>query len=69
MPAPTMPVVSSAVTDEQPDTVGFPQYPYGSDPDDSFVSVPAGANLEFIHHRAEIALLRDLRRARFAAAW
>lgn len=53
-----------AVTDEQLDTVGFSQYPYGSDPDDRFASVLAGANLEFIHHMAEIALLRDLWRAR-----
>ncbi|MDQ0792253.1 DinB family protein [Streptomyces sp. B1I3] len=55
------------VTDEHLDTVGFSQYPYGSDPDDPFVDVLAGANLEFIHHMAEIALLRDLRRSRFAA--
>ncbi|MGW0585199.1 hypothetical protein ACWD25_57150 [Streptomyces sp. NPDC002920] len=45
------------------DTVGFSQYPYGSDPDDPFINVLAGANLEFIHHMAEIALLRDLYRA------
>ncbi|WP_406383038.1 DinB family protein [Streptomyces sp. NBC_01618] len=55
----------AAVTDEQLDTVGFSQYPYGSDPDDPFVAVLAGANREFIHHMAEIALLRDLWRARF----
>ncbi|MFI2779581.1 DinB family protein [Streptomyces sp. ALB3] len=56
-----------AVTECQLDTVGFSQYPYGSDPGDPFVTVLAGANLEFIHHMAEIALLRDLRRAHFAA--
>ncbi|AVZ76982.1 hypothetical protein SLUN_37195 [Streptomyces lunaelactis] len=55
----------AAVTDEQLDTVGFSQYPYGSDPDDPFITVLSGANLEFIHHMAEIALLRDLWRARF----
>ncbi|MFH9612691.1 DinB family protein [Streptomyces pratensis] len=55
----------ATVTDEQLDTVGFSQYPYGSDPDDPFLDVLAGTNLEFIHHMAEIALLRDLRRARF----
>ncbi|WP_250292526.1 DinB family protein [Streptomyces atroolivaceus] len=54
----------AAITDEQLDTVGFSQYPYGSDAGDPFVTVLAGANLEFIHHMAEIALLRDLRRAR-----
>ncbi|MFI8998990.1 DinB family protein [Streptomyces sp. NPDC053542] len=53
------------VTEEQLDTVGFSQYPHGSDPDDPFVSVLAGGNLELIHHMAEIALLRDLWRARF----
>jgi hypothetical protein len=54
----------AAVTDEQLDTVGFSQYPYGSDPDDPFITVLSGAHLEFIHHMAEIALLRDLWRAR-----
>jgi hypothetical protein len=54
----------ATVTDEQLDTVGFSRYPYGSDPDDPFVDVLAGANLELIHHMAEIALLRDLWRAR-----
>ncbi|MEW1610412.1 MULTISPECIES: DinB family protein [unclassified Streptomyces] len=54
-----------AATEEQLDTVGFSQYPYGSDPDDPFISTLFGANLELIHHMAEIALLRDLWRARF----
>lgn len=54
------------VTDEQLDTVGLSQYPYGSDPDDPYVSVLSGANFEFVHHMAEIALLRDLWRARTA---
>lgn len=58
----------AAVTDEQLDTVGFSQYPYGSDPDDPFVDVLAGSNLEFIHHMAEIALLRDLWQARFTTS-
>ncbi|MEU8846731.1 DinB family protein [Streptomyces sp. NPDC048564] len=52
------------MTDEQLDTLGFSQYPYGSDPDEPFISVLWGANLELIHHMAEIALLRDLWRAR-----
>jgi hypothetical protein len=55
------------VTEEQLDTVGFSQYPYGSDPYDPFVGVLAGGNFEFVHHMAEIALLRDLWRARFTA--
>ncbi|MFB8134678.1 DinB family protein [Streptomyces mirabilis] len=54
----------AALTDEQLDMVGFSQYPYGSDPDDPYIVVLSGTNLEFIHHMAEIALLRDLWRAR-----
>lgn len=50
----------ATVTEEQLDTVGFSRYPYGSDSDDPFVAVRAGANLEFIHHMAEVSLLRDL---------
>lgn len=45
--------------------VGFSQYPYSNDADYPYISVLAGANIEFIHHMAEIALLRDLWRARF----
>jgi hypothetical protein len=54
----------AAMTPEQLDTPGFGQYPWGSDPDEPFATVLWGANLEFIHHMAEIALLRDLWRAR-----
>ncbi|MFD7483734.1 DinB family protein [Streptomyces mirabilis] len=54
----------AALTDEQLDMVGFSQYPYASDPDDPYIAVLSGTNLEFIHHMAEIALLRDLWRAR-----
>ncbi|MEU0071108.1 DinB family protein [Streptomyces sp. NPDC006332] len=53
------------VTEEQLDTVGFSQYPYSNDADYPYASVLAGANIEFIHHMAEIALLRDLWRTRF----
>ncbi len=53
-----------ALTDEQLDTVGLSQYPYGSDPDDAYIGTLANGNLELIHHMAEIALLRDLWRAR-----
>lgn len=56
------------MTEEQLDTVGFSQYPYGGDADEPYISVLWGANLEFIHHMAEIALLRDLWRARFGTA-
>jgi DinB family protein len=54
----------AAMTGEQLDTVGFGQYPYGSDPEVPFITVIAEANLELIHHMAEIALLRDLYRTR-----
>jgi hypothetical protein len=54
----------ATVTEEQLDTVGFSRYPYASDAYDPFVNVIAGGNLEFIHHMAEIAVLRDLWRAR-----
>lgn len=55
----------ATLTEEQLDTVGLSQYPYGSDPDEPFIAVLWGTNLEFIHHMAEVALLRDLWRARF----
>jgi len=54
----------AAMIDEQLDTVGFGQYPHGSDPEVPFITVIAEANLELIHHMAEIALLRDLYRTR-----
>lgn len=53
-----------SVTEEQLDTIGLSQYPYGSAPDDPFIGVLWGTNLELIHHTAEIALLRDLWQAR-----
>ena len=58
----------AAMTAEQLDTPGFGQYPWGSDPEEPFISVIWEANLEFIHHMAEIALLRDLWRTRSRCA-
>lgn len=58
----------ATVTEEQLDTVGFSQYPHASDPDVPYVDVLWAGNLEFIHHMAEIALLRDLWRSRFGGA-
>ncbi|MFE2043863.1 DinB family protein [Streptomyces sp. NPDC059477] len=55
----------ATVTPEQLDTIGFSQYPYGSDADEPFIGVIWGGNLELIHHMAEIALLRDLWRTGF----
>lgn len=48
------------LTDEQLDTVGFGQYPYGLDPQLPIISIVWWMNREFIHHAAEVALLRDL---------
>ncbi|MEW1914122.1 DinB family protein [Kitasatospora sp. NPDC085895] len=46
------------------DTIGHSTYPYGSDPDDPFMDIVWWVNQELLHHGAEIALLRDLYRAR-----
>ncbi|MFE3071400.1 DinB family protein [Streptomyces sp. NPDC059247] len=46
------------------DTIGFSTYPYGSDPEDPFLATVWWVNQELLHHGAEIALLRDLYRAR-----
>jgi hypothetical protein len=58
----------ATVTPEQLDTVGFDQYPWSSAPEEPFITVIAEANLELIHHMAEIALLRDLYRTRRVGA-
>ena len=57
------------LTDEQLDTVGLSQYPYASDPEEPFITVISGNNLELIHHLAEIALLRDLWRHRASSTY
>lgn len=57
----------AAMTPEQFDTPGFGQYPRGSDPEEPFLAVVWWTNLEFIHHMAEIGLLRDLWRSRLAS--
>ncbi|MFI1170461.1 DinB family protein [Streptomyces melanogenes] len=57
----------AALTEEQLDTVGLSQYPYSNDSEYPYANVLASANIEFIHHMAEIALLRDLWRARLTA--
>jgi DinB family protein len=54
----------AAVTDEQLDTVGYSQYPWSDAAELPFITVIWASNLEFIHHMAEIALLRDLYRTR-----
>jgi DinB superfamily len=54
----------AAMTAEQLDTVGFGQNPNSDAAELPFITVVAAANLELIHHMAEIALLRDLYRTR-----
>ncbi len=46
------------------DRVGHSSYPDGSDPDVPFIEIVWWLNQEVLHHGAEIALLRDLYRAR-----
>ncbi|MGX1567100.1 DinB family protein [Streptomyces sp. NPDC055506] len=46
------------------DTVGYCTYPHGSDPGEPFIDIVWWVNQELLHHGAEIALLRDLYRAR-----
>lgn len=48
------------LTDQQLDTVGFGQYPWGLDPHVPFAGILWWINREYIHHLAEVALLRDL---------
>ncbi|MEU5658974.1 DinB family protein [Streptomyces sp. NPDC047737] len=50
------------------DTVGYCTYPYGGDPEERFLDVVWWVNQELLHHGAEIALLRDLHRARGSLA-
>ncbi|HWD04493.1 MAG TPA: hypothetical protein VG674_18790 [Amycolatopsis sp.] len=53
-----------SVNDAALDTVGLCTYPHGSDPDEPFLEIVWWVNQEVLHHGAEIALLRDLYRAR-----
>lgn len=48
------------------ETVGYCTYPHGSDVDEPFVDIVWWVNQEVVHHGAEIALIRDLYRARQA---
>ncbi|WP_411102930.1 DinB family protein [Streptomyces sp. cmx-4-9] len=52
------------VDDAALDTVGYSTYPHGSDAEEPFVDIVWWVNQELLHHGAEIALLRDLYRAR-----
>lgn len=54
----------TSADDESLDQVGRSQYPDGSDPDEPFIDIVWWVNQELLHHGAEIALLRDLYRAR-----
>jgi hypothetical protein len=48
------------LTSDQLETPGFGQYPQGLDPEIPFIGIVWWMNREFIHHLAEVALLRDL---------
>lgn len=54
----------SAADDEVLDRVGHSTYPDGSDSEEPFIRVVWWVNQEVLHHGAEVALLRDLYRAR-----
>ncbi|HSB86611.1 MAG TPA: DinB family protein [Ilumatobacteraceae bacterium] len=53
-----------SMTDEQLEVPGFGTYPYGLDPQIPFIGIVRWVNREFIHHMAEVALMRDLYAAR-----
>jgi hypothetical protein len=53
-----------SVDDAALDAVGRCTYPHGSDAEEPFVDIVWWVNQEVLHHGAEIALLRDLYRAR-----
>ena len=57
----------ATLTEAQAETVGFGQYPHGLDPQLPFIGIIWWTNREFIHHMAEIGLLRDLWAARGTA--
>jgi hypothetical protein len=48
------------MTDEQLEVPGYGAYPQGLDPQIPFIGILWWVNREFIHHLAEVALLRDL---------
>lgn len=53
-----------ASSDADLSAVGRSAYPYGSDPEDAFIDTVWWVNQEILHHGGEIALLRDLYRAK-----
>lgn len=55
-----IPAALIAADDAALDTVGWSDYPNGSDPEDPFLDTVWWVNQEVLHHGAEIALLRDL---------
>jgi DinB superfamily len=54
----------AGLTTEELDRVGRSQFRYGLDQGVRFIDLLAWTNLEFAHHAAEVACLRDLYRAR-----
>jgi hypothetical protein len=59
--------LTTATTGADLDQIGRSAYPDGLDPDMTFIEIVWWVNKELIRHGAEIALLRDLWRARFEA--
>ncbi len=51
---------AESLSDEQLDVPGYGGYPHGLDPELPFIGILWWVNREFIHHLAEVALLRDL---------
>lgn len=49
-----------SLTPEELDRPGYGQYPWGLDSQLPVISIARWVNREFIHHMAEVALLRDL---------
>jgi hypothetical protein len=49
-----------SVVESDYDRTGLSSYPYGSDPEETLLSMVWWESQEILHHGAEIALLRDL---------
>ena len=52
--------VPAGATEADLDAVGRSTYPYGSDPEVPLIQTAWWMNQELLHHRGELALLRDL---------
>ena len=50
----------ASLSEDELDRPGYGQYPWGLDPELPVIGIARWVNREFIHHMAEVALLRDL---------